>query len=191
MRYFNDDMTEEYEEDEDGGNVVVMDDEETLDDLMLPIVVEAILDGRLPVDDEQFQEAAQLGLSLGVVVNTNKGLALARDCVDQNGLALGYAENFDKIRGFGKSLHAPTVGRTIKRSVAKLKGRVATVARGAQAVGGSTSKFLKANSKNVAFVGGALAGGAALRAAMRGHGQQNPSPLVANAEARAEKAMKK
>ena len=104
--------------------------DEDLEELMIPIVVEAILEGKLPSTDVEFAHARELGLELGVVVNTTSGLALARD-VESQGLELGYAANFDKIRGFGKSLHATGLRGGIKRTIARTKGRAATVGRGA------------------------------------------------------------
>jgi hypothetical protein len=219
MRVFNDDMTEEYEADiDENGNIALLtegdedediDDndisDEELDDLMFPIVVEAILDGRLPSSDVEFSHATQLGLELGVVVNTAQGIALSRDL--ESGLELSnYAKNFDKIRGFGKSLHATGMRGGAKRLMARTRGRMATAGRAAADLSNQTLGRLQSHGATVAMhtkkmygsakagvtnhlaknagryaAGGAFAGGAAVGI---GAGRMSKNPLHADAEKR-------
>lgn len=187
IRVFDDETGEELNPEdvvfqEDDGNIATLegDEDEILEDLVLPVIVEAILDGRLPSTDEELQEVAQLGLSLGVVVNTQNGLALSRD-VEQSGLALGAS-----TIGFSPSMVKASLGARFGKKLAQGKGML-------QRAGKSTGAYLAANSRKLGTV---AAGGAAITAATyagvrsttsKGNNNPSKSPLVANAEARNKK----
>lgn len=182
MRYFSDDLEEEFED----GNLADEGPEsytdEDLEDMVRPIIIRAILDGELPSTDHEFSLATQEGLELGLVVETRQGLALARD-IEEQGLELGtYQKGFDAIRGFGKSLHAPTLQRSAKRLFAKTKGRAGTAMREGRAAAGTamqgTKNFVK-NNRTAALLAGGAAGGAVLGSSRR------RNPVTEDAERRA------
>ena len=222
MRVFSDDLEDEFEADvDDDGNIALIEDDDDddefdeddydagdidadeMDEYVLPVIVEAILDGRIPSDDIEFAHATQIGLELGVVVETQNGLALSRD-LEQGGLALSaYAKGFDKIRGFGKSLHATGMRGGMKRRVARTMGRAKSGMReagnrfaatdfGNRTIGrlnqaGATISAKTKMAKRAAFrnrgkIGlgaGAVAGGAAM--------SSRRNPLTADAERRSKK----
>lgn len=226
MRFFNDDLTEEIDPDDieinDEGGVATMEEGEELEpsveDAITAVIVEGMLDGRIPCDDDAFEEAKEIGLSLGIVVNTKEGLALARDCVDANGLELAsvgygakYAANFGKAFGGAKRVSmgarlggaADAAGRAIGRAVGRggkklgnamrMRGNIGPgndVKNAAKAFGNYAHKNPRKTLAGAA-AGGAFGAAVGARVVQRASGgNQNPSPLVANAEMRRTNAKK-
>lgn len=186
MRYFSDDLEEEFEDGNLADEGPESYTEEDLEDMVRPIIIRAILDGELPSTDHEFSLATQEGLELGLVVETRKGLALARD-IEEQGLELGaYQKGFDSIRGFGKSLHAPTLKRSAKRLFAKTKGRAGTAMREGMAGAGRASRSVKSFVGKHPTATGIAVGGIAA-GALKGLHRRNPVTEDAERRASAQK----
>jgi hypothetical protein len=195
-----------------------LDPEELTDDdwqqLMEPVVIEAMLDGRLPCPDEEFEEALAAGFELGIVVETeNGGLALARDLEVAEGLALAqqsqrglalasvgsgakYAGNFARAFGggnVGAARTAATGMKAFKRAAAKSIGRARTYAREGAARAGHIAKTVARDPFATGYlgaVGGAHLGYRTGRLDERS-GRRTRSPLVSDAARRREAAAPK
>lgn len=172
-------------------------------EMMTPIIIEAMLDGRLPCGEVELSHAIEAGLELGICVedDSEHGYVLSRDLEIAEELQLAHeqAEAEGLQLGVGSVLHrgqalvqqgARAVGRTARRAVNAAKSGYAgggmLPSRGvithAGRAAGQAARGIRNNAGALA-VGGA-AGFAAGRMSNRNNGV---NPLVASAERRAAK----
>jgi len=181
------------------------------------VMLEAMLDGRLPFPEEAFGELVELGHEIGLVTQQEDGsLVLSRDIplinetANNTALALGFdpdalvespglqlsqlalssnamAGKFAKIAWTGNQAAKQSTRKTLKRAFAKGMGRLKTGARAKW----EGAKQAVREAPGEVIVGGLT--GSALGGAIAGHMRERrgyrkgKASIVANAEARNKK----
>lgn len=197
-------MTEEIEDDVDDDleDEVQSYTDDEWEEMMIPVVIDAVLDGRLPSTAIEFEHAFQAGLELGLVVEcegTESGFALSRDleAVEEfaEGLALAQEESeaaegdleLGSTESIGRAayqagMHAATGRTAVKRLATRASVGIQKLARrvkvGAKRAVGST---IRKNPGTAAAYAGTVLGGGVVGGAI---GRATKNPLHADAERR-------